>query len=152
MNEKEYLDKLDKLEEEELNKIKKEEKTESEINNAIIDTVSKLIQSDKCIVDFDNTKYFIKFSVYNTGKFINKGNTQYPEKMMVLVASNITKAEIAKGRYIPMTLKIEFNRELTFKGNLTVLVEAFIRHITGKIKPEMLGEDSTYMVGKKNNE
>ena len=40
-----------------------------------------------------------------------------------------------------MTLKLDYNDALCFKDNLTVLVEAFIRHITGTIKPEMLEEE-----------
>lgn len=133
---------LDKIEKAEIKKLQTEQKTEQEIINAIEEITSNLLLRDVCEADINGKQYLIKFKCVNTGKnIINSKGQEVPEKMMFLAASNIAKSKIYRERYIPMTIRFPFDDDLTFKGNLTVAVEATVRHITGTIKPEELGQE-----------
>lgn len=133
------IEALTKAQEELEKQIDDEIKQEDEVIHAIEETVSSLLLYKQANVEINGTKYIVKCKIIETGKTVKnaKGQTEV-ERQVILMAADKLKAEIMQKRYIPATVRADYNYNLTQKGNITVAVEGWIRHITGLIKPEML--------------
>lgn len=132
---------LEKLEKEMLDEMKKEQKDEDEIIHAIQDIVSSLMVFEKASAVINGTRYMVKVKIAEMNGHVmdSKGNAVV-HRQVVLMASDIVKAEIMSGRYFPAIARVDYNYDLTHKGNITAAVEGWVRHITGTVKPEMLEE------------
>jgi hypothetical protein len=130
---------LEDLENEMRAEIDKELKDENEIIHAIQDIASSLIVYEKASAEINGRKYFIKFKVVRTGQTIKtaKGN-EIAHCQIILMASDVLKATLAPKQYLPCIVRVDYNYELTEKGNITAAVEGWVRHITDTVKPEML--------------
>jgi hypothetical protein len=133
------LEDLDKLQNEMLSEIDKQIKDDEEIVHAVQDIVSSLNIYAKANAEINGKKYMVKTKIHETGQTVldSKGNKQ-TQKQVILIAMDVVKAQIMEGKYIPCIVRVDFNPELTMKGNITAAVEGWVRHITGNIKPEML--------------
>lgn len=133
------IEALDQLRKELEGNLDKELKEEEEIIQAIEQIASSLAIYGKANTEINGIKYMVKASVSNTGRTVldSKGN-KISEKQVVLIAANVVKASIMMGEYSPLIARVDFNYDLTTKGNLIAAVEGWVRHITGTIKPEMV--------------
>ena len=133
---------LDKIEEEWNNKLNKEMKEEEEILSIIDNITSNLLISKRIKSQINDKTFVIAYSTIELPikYYDSKSKTNKTRKVMhnVLTVIDIDKYKIAQGRYIPLTSKCEYDTTHDLKANIRVVVEGWIRHITGTIKPEML--------------
>ena len=133
------IEDLNKLEKELNDEINKELKDEEEIIHAIQDIVSSLIVYEKASAEINGRKYLIKTTVIETGQtVIDAQGKKQSGRQVILMAMDVLKASIMPKQYSPCTVRVDFNYDLTMKGNITAAVEGWVRHVTGTIKPEML--------------
>lgn len=59
-------------------------------------------------------------------------------RVIRVVISNENSRQIAGNRYIPYTLEVEVDNNLSAKENYRTVFEAFLRHVCGAIQPEIL--------------
>lgn len=59
-------------------------------------------------------------------------------RVIRLVVSNEESRKIAGNRYIPYTIEAEINNDMSAFENYCTVFEAFLRHICGAIRPEVL--------------
>lgn len=59
-------------------------------------------------------------------------------RVIRVVISNESSRQIAGDRYIPYTLEAEIDNNLSARENYRTIFEAFLRHVCGAIKPEVL--------------
>jgi len=59
-------------------------------------------------------------------------------KVIRLVISNENSRKIAGNRYIPYILEAEVDNNLSLTENYKTVFEAFLRHVSGAIEPEVL--------------
>lgn len=122
-------DQIDKIQNEILNEMDKEEQIEKHIMISSDEIASQLLLTkDKITAEINNTPYLIKYRV------IEKND----KKFLYVMAANMNKNKIAGNKYIPYTVNVEMDLRYSTKDNLKTAIEAFIRHITGRIKPEVL--------------
>lgn len=135
------LEDLDKIQKEMLDEIDNGIKKNEEIVHAVQDIVSSLIVYSKASAEINAKKYMVKTTISETGQMVldAKGN-KVALRQIVLIAMDVVKASIMTGRYTPCIVRVDYNYDLTMKGNITAAVEGWVRHITGTIKPEMLEE------------
>lgn len=134
---------------EKLNKIQKEIETdlndkaneEEEVIQIIEDIISKLVVFDIARVTINNKNYTLKYSIKENGQ------TKKDEKgaiilgrNLILIAADDAKVKLLQKKYKPCYATVDYNYELSMKGNLIAAVEAWVRHITGTIKVESLEE------------
>lgn len=133
------LDALDKMQKELTDQLDKQLKDEEEIIQAIQQISSSLTIYEKANTEINGTKYMVKTTLVETGETIlNDKGKPVIKREIVLMASDILKAEIMRGKYLPLVARVTYNYDLTMKGNITAAVEGWIRHITDTVKPEML--------------
>lgn len=133
------LDALDKMQKELTEQLDKQLKDEEEIIQAIQQVASSLTIYEKANTEINGTKYMVKTTLVETGETIlNDKGQPVVKREIVLMASDVLKAEIMRGKYLPLVARVTYNYDLTMKGNITAAVEGWIRHITDTVKPEML--------------
>lgn len=59
-------------------------------------------------------------------------------RVIRVVISNEGSRQIAGDRYIPYTLEAEIDNNLSARENYRTIFEAFLRHVCGAVKPEVL--------------
>lgn len=59
-------------------------------------------------------------------------------RVIRVVISNESSRQIAGDRYVPYTLEAEIDNNLSARENYRTIFEAFLRHVCGAIKPEVL--------------
>lgn len=59
-------------------------------------------------------------------------------RVIRVVISNENSRQVAGDRYIPYTLEAEVDNNLSALENYRTVFEAFLRHVCGAIKPEVL--------------
>lgn len=126
------------------NELMKEIDNESKIENEIIDSAENaaahLIMSPKVTIEIDNKPYMIAYKLFN----LPKGGQK-----IFMLATNLNLYKITPEKYKPYTIQVIVDSKYTLKENLKASVEAFIRHVTGRIKPEILCEEEKVNVVKK---
>ena len=129
MSQKE-LEALNQMEQEWTEKMQEEEDKEEEIIR-LRDTVTDML--------VNNSKIRISAfgKVFELAMVINMNATPVVAKLVVV---DKARYEIAGNAYTPMQLDAVFEPTYTLKGNLIGVVEAWLRHITGTVKPEMMEE------------
>lgn len=126
------LEALDKLEKEWQEKMKQEEEKEEEIIRLRDVITDKLMNSSKIRISaFDK--------IFELAIVVNANIKPARAKLIVV---DKARFEIAGSKYKPLQIDAEFDDNYTIKGNLVATVEAWLRHITGTIKPEMIEEET----------
>lgn len=135
------IERLNKLQEELENQIDKEIKDEEQVINAIEEIVSSLMLYQKASIEINGKRYLVKVNIVSNGKsYKDEDGKERIERQVVLIAVDTIKANIAQKNYMPCSVRSDYNYGLTQKGNITIAVEGWVRHVTDTIKPEMLGE------------
>jgi hypothetical protein len=120
----------------------KELDTEVRVEEEIVSsskTIAEYLMSGKpCRTDLDGTPYMFKYRLLG----------QAPKQFIFMLIVNEVKYKIAQEKYKPFTATAEVDNQYTLLENLQATVEAFIRHKSGRIKPEMLSNEEAYRVEK----
>lgn len=118
-----------------------------------IDAEEEVIQSSKAIADqlmhtpkvkaiVDGRQFLITMKVYPMlVKKINvntKETIEVPEDHVVLFAADINKYNLSGGKYTPFKATGKVDKNYSLRDNVKTVVEGFIRHVTGIIRPEVL--------------
>jgi len=121
-------EKLQQIQNEIINSMDKEVKEEEEIIEMSKIVASKLLSNKKTTFEFNNITYEIAYRI------LAKNN----KKFIYTMIANVTKQKIMGGKYIPFSATGEVDQNYSMYDNLKTVIETFIRHVTGKIKPEEL--------------
>lgn len=132
------LEKLDDIQKSLEKDIDKNIKEEEEVIQIIEDIISKLIVFDTAKVTINKKNYTLKFLIKETGKTKNIDGKKVVERNLCLIAADDAKVKLLQKKYIPCYATVDYNYELSIKGNLTAAVEAWVRHITGTIKVDTI--------------
>lgn len=124
-------EKLKQIEQEILSEIDKETRIETEIVQASEEIASHLIVSKTVRTEIDGRAFHFRYRVLNGPK----------SKVIFMVAADIIKFELLQQKYKPFTISFEMDERYSEKDNLKTGVEAFIRHITGHIRPDVLDDN-----------
>jgi hypothetical protein len=119
---------LQKIQDEILSGLDKEQKIEENIVQSADEIASHLLISKKVNAEINDTQYMITYRLLNSGK----------KQYIFMVVANINKFKIAGSSYKPYTATAEMDTRYSEHDNIKATVEAFIRHVTGRIKPETL--------------
>lgn len=125
MNDKE----LQRIQDEIMADLNKEQKVEKEIKNSSKEITSHLLISKKINAEIDNVLYMFNYRLIN-GK--------QGKRMIYMLVANVTKYQIAGKKYVPFVATAELDDRYSEFDNVNTVVEAFIRHVTGNIKPDIL--------------
>lgn len=117
-----------------LNEFNEELLSEEILNKTIDDITNKLMANSKALATIDGTQYMLMCRVNDVPNQV----THKSVRMVLLVASDVNKAERLKGRYIPYNVTAKYDARFEVKANIRAAVEGFVRHITGTIKASML--------------
>ncbi len=99
-------------------------KTDDQIQQMAIEIALHLMQSREYTIEIDNAVYY--FVAHTDGNKIG------------MVVSDAAKYSRHGSKYKPYKVSGEIDQEYSLSENYTAVVEAFIRHVTGNIKPEMI--------------
>lgn len=105
-----------------------EEKKEILIKEKSDNIAKNLLKFKKARVIIDEKPYSFVYSI------IEKNN----KKSLCILAINENKFKLAYGKYIPAKIEAEYNNDFSEEENISKMIESYIRHITGLIKPEEL--------------
>jgi hypothetical protein len=132
MDEKE----LDQIQAQLLKAIDDDVRAEKEIDEVSSSLSAQLLLGGKCLGVVDDTEYEF---IYRKVKFRQPtpDNATAIATRMILIASNRIKQRITGGKYIPYQCAADYDIRYTEIENLKAVIEAFVRHQTGRIKPEM---------------
>jgi hypothetical protein len=131
--------KLQQIQDELMKELDKEQQLENHINISSEQIAAHLTLNSKCKAEINNTPYIFAYKLLQA-----KG-----KRIIYIVISNIIKYELAQSKYIPFSATAEVNEQYSLKDNLKTVVEAFIRHITGTVKPDTVADEESYQVFKK---
>ena len=132
------LEHLKEIEIEALEKIKTEEDSEAEINSL------KLSITDLLYANNNRAKVGIFGRTFDVGLIISP-----KKKEAILVVTDLAKFNIAKGKYKPTRIHAEFDTDYSVKTNIATAVEAWLRYLTGTIKPETLEQETNELTFRK---
>lgn len=120
--------KLQQIQDELMRELDQEQKIEKEIVQSSEDIAAHLMLSKRCVTEINGTQYLFNYRLLqNAGKSV-----------MYMLVANTVKYKIASDKYIPFTATAEMDHRYTERDNVKTLVEAFIRHVTDRIKPDTL--------------
>jgi ethanolamine ammonia-lyase small subunit len=120
--------KLQQIQDELMKEMDKEQKIETEIVQSSEEIAANLILSKKCTADINGTQFLFNYRLLKGSK----------KSIIYMLVANTTKYKIAPEKYIPFTATAEMDLRYSEKDNLKTVVEAFIRHVTDRVKPETL--------------
>ena len=123
-------------------KLNKEIKTEEEILKQSEVIAEALMNRSKLRTVVSEKDFYFTFKVQpilvkKRHKVTNEIK-EIPIDHIVLIVADINKYNLSGGKYMPFVAKAEVDKNYSIKDNLKTVVEAFIRHLTGNIKPESL--------------
>lgn len=135
---KEIEKKLNQLQQELEENLDKELAEEEELNDAIKSIVDSLMKHDSARINFHDKYYRMKVSVSPTGQKVLSEGKERDGMVTTLVVADEAKVKIAQQYYRPCIVRADYDFSLNYKGNLTAVVEGWLRNLTGKIKASML--------------
>lgn len=121
-------DQLKKIEQELMTEIDQEQKIETMITNSSDEIASHLLVSKKINAEVNDKAYMFSY------RLLQKGDV----KIMYILIADIVKYKIAGKQYVPFSATAEMDLQYSEKDNLKVVIEAFIRHITDRVKADVL--------------
>ncbi len=122
--------------------IDKEVKLEEHIKSAAVAITDELFIKKKTKATIDEKDYTFVYHMYNEpiqSKII--GINKAEQKKQCLLVVDDTKFKIFPDKYRPFKAEANFDENYSEYENLSRLVETFIYHISGKIRPEELEDD-----------
>lgn len=127
MNDKE----LEKVQHELENKLTEEEKTDNMIISAAQEIASALIIHKGKLYDYtiNDVKYLFNYCIDPKTKDI------------VVAIVNVDRYNLSNGKLGLNTARAPLDENYSLKEGLASVIEGYIRHITGNIKPEMLEDE-----------
>lgn len=130
------------LEKELKKKLDKDIKSEEEILTASLSIAENLLHNSKVRAVIDGKQFLVTMKVQSIKvkkiHLVSKKTIDVPEDFIVLLFADINKYNLTGGKYLPFTAKAKIDKQYSMKDNIKTIVEAFIRNITGNIKPEMI--------------
>lgn len=133
-------DKLLKIQNEIMEEMDKEANMEKHIMDSSEQIASQLMSTKKITTEINGTPYMFSYRVLENED----------SKFIFMLVANTIKYKIAQEKYKPFKATAEMDLRYSLKDNLQTVVETFIRHITGHIKPTDLEDDEDYLVKSKN--
>lgn len=119
---------LQNIENELLSNINEEVKADNEIINAAEEIAATLILSGSTQYSFNDIVYSFRYIC----------NSQ--TKTITIVVANVNKYKIAGNKYKPFIINVTLDESYSELQCATSAIEAFIRHVTGTMKPEYIEE------------
>lgn len=122
--------KIQKIQDELLANLDAETKTENDIKDLSDIITGHLMVSKRCKADINNKDYDFAYRLIPAmhGK----------PSILYMVVADVIKQQIAGNKYTPFTVNAHMDQRYAERDNLKTLIESFIRHITGRVKPETL--------------
>lgn len=123
-------------------KIEKEIKTDDEILTIIESITNALYVEGKTRAIINDTNFIIGSKVAHLPIAVIDPETKErkvcTQKTTILIITNETRYELLRERYLPITVKADYDERYDSKANLRTAVDGWVRHVTGTIKPEMI--------------
>lgn len=130
------------VEKEMLKEIDKEVKAEEEILQDALAVADALMANPKVKVEIDGRAFMIAMKIVpklvKKVHIVTKDIIEVPVDHIFLIIADINKFNLTGGKYKPYTVEGAIDENYNMRDNLKTVVEGFIRHITGNIKPEIL--------------
>lgn len=120
--------KLKQIQDELMKEIDNEQKIETMIINSSEEIAAHLLISKKINAEVNDKPYMFSY------RLLNKAD----KKIMYVLIADITKYKISGAKYVPFSATAEMDLQYSEKDNLKVVIEAFIRHITDRVKADVL--------------
>ena len=124
MNEEQLL----KLQDELMKEIDKETELETHIVESAELIAKELLAKKRTRAEIDGSNFSLISNIY----FDEKAKV----RKTCIIAVDELKFKIACGKYQPFLIEAEFDEDYSEEENLAMVIESFIRHKTGLIKPE----------------
>lgn len=123
MNLEKELKHLEKIEKHWNKEIDLEIEQEKEIETLRENITSRLLNKSHIKISIFDANYDLVLIIKNE------------KKQGFLIVTDIDKFNIAGKKYKPMFIKGDFDTNHTVQRNIAAMVEGWLRHITGRIKP-----------------
>lgn len=127
---------LDQIRDQWIKSIDEDVKAEKEIDELSSLLSAQLLLGGKTSGVVDETEYEFIYRKVNFRKPTPENSTAIATNM-ILIASSVAKRKITGAKYIPYQCTAELDTRYSEVENLKAVVEAFLRHKTGRIKPDM---------------
>lgn len=130
------------VEKEMLKEIEKDIKADEEIVQDSLAIADALVANPKVKVEIDGRPFMVAMKI--VPKLVKKMHLttkeviELPEDHIFLIIADINKYNLTGGKYKPFTAEGKIDQDYNLRDNVRTVVEGFIRHITGNIKPEIL--------------
>ena len=121
-------DQLQSIQNDLMKSLDADEKMEQSIKEKSKEIAKTLVKLKKARAIIDNSPYSFSYCL------MEKNGIKNP----CILAINETKFKIANGKYIPAKIEAEYCDDFSEEENVSKMIESYIRHITGLIKPEEL--------------
>lgn len=128
--------KLAQIQAELMQELDNEAKLEKHFKQSSAEIATHLLAGKPCKVELDGAPFMFKYRLI--------GTKEQPVIYLLIVNMNLYK--ITPEKYIPFTAKAPVDSRYTMQENMAATVEAFLRHRSGKIKPEMIEQEENYGV------
>lgn len=115
---------LQKIQDEIMSEMDRESQIEKNISNSTEAITQHLIARSKCHTEINGTEYMFSYRLL-------KNETQ---NILYLLVANVVKFKLAGNQYVPYSATAPMDMQYSESDNLKVVVEAFIRHITDRVK------------------
>ena len=136
------IEKSYNIEKEMLKEIDKEIKAEEEIIQDSLAIADALMANSKVKVEIDGRAFMVAMKIVpklvQKIHIVSKEIIEVPEDHIFLIIADINKYNLTGGKYKPYTVEGKIDHDYSMRDNLKTVIEGFIRHITGNIKPEIL--------------
>jgi hypothetical protein len=120
--------KLSELERQIIQQMDTDSEIEKEIEETSLEIASQLIVSNKVNTMINKTNYLFAYRLLDNGK----------QKKIFMLVTDIFKYNLVGTQYKPFTVTADVDQRYDLCANLKTAVEGFIRHITGRFKPEIV--------------
>lgn len=122
---------LDKLQQELMDEIDKEAELEKSIVDSSKAIAQELFTKKRTRAIIDEKTFTLAYHPYST-----KDEKDKEVKHLCILAINEFHFKLSTGNYRPYKVEAEYDPEYSEVENLEMIVESFIRHLAGIIKPE----------------
>lgn len=118
---------LDLLQKELMDQIDQEAEIEKNITESAQVIAQELIAKKRTRAVIDEKNFSLAYHSYKNEKDVT---------FLCVIAINEFHFKLSSGNYRPYKVEAEFDHEYSEVENLEMIVESFIRHLAGMIKPE----------------
>lgn len=122
---------LDKLQQELMDEIDKEAEIEKNIVDSSKAIALELFTKKRTRAIIDEKTFTLAYHPYSL-----KNDKDKEVKYLCIIAVNELHFKLSTGNYRPYKVEAEYDDEYSEVENLEMIIESFIRHLAGMIKPE----------------